>query len=112
MLDPRRVAERIVAVAHAPRPTTLVGSVAWPARLAAALAPNPVSALTAGLIGWGLRRAKPAPAGSGNLFEASVGNDIDGGRRFGAGRVAAAAASAVALAGVAWWLAARRSRSS
>jgi NAD(P)-dependent dehydrogenase (short-subunit alcohol dehydrogenase family) len=111
LLDPRRVAERIVAVTRAPRPTTLVGSVAWPARLAAALAPGTVSALTTGLIAWGLRRARPVPAGSGNLFEASVGNGIDGGRRFGAGRTVATAASALALAGVAWWLSSRRSRS-
>ena len=51
LVDPRTVAARIVYLAAHPRPTTLIGSVAWPARLAHALAPELVASTTARIIG-------------------------------------------------------------
>jgi short-subunit dehydrogenase len=93
MVDPRQVADAVVALLHTPRPTVMVGAVAAPARLAHALAPE-----TCGRVGlWAmeaaLARADEAPRHDGNLFEPSSGTAVDGGYR---------RASPVSFAAVAW----------
>jgi short-subunit dehydrogenase len=101
LVDPRSVAARIVALTHSPRPTTTVGSIAWPARLASAVAPNVVGAVTGWLMDAALARADPAPVTTGNLFEPSQGTAIDGGYR--QRRAGPAGLGLVAL-GLAAWL--------
>jgi len=81
VVDPRTVAARIVQLAHSPRATTTVGSIAWPARIASAVAPNLVGTVTARFMDAALARADPAPVTAGNLFEPSQGTGIDGGHR-------------------------------
>jgi short-subunit dehydrogenase len=104
LVDPHTVAERIVALAHAPRATTLVGSVALPARLAHALAPDLVAAVAGRAIEAALSRADPAPITSGNLFEPSKGHAIEGGFRAGPSRaVALGSVGALGLLALAWW---------
>ncbi|HEX2542921.1 MAG TPA: SDR family oxidoreductase [Caldimonas sp.] len=101
LVDPRTVAARVVvALAHAPRATTMVGSIAWPARLAHALAPNLVGTVTAKLMEAALARADPAPVTTGNLFEASRGTAIDAGHR--RRRAGPAGLGLLALGAAAW----------
>lgn len=81
MLDPREVAAALVALARRPRPSTLLGSVAWPARLAHTLAPDLSARVTRRLMDAAFRSAHPEPVTDGNLFAPSVGHAIDGGYR-------------------------------
>jgi len=81
MLDPREVALALVQLVRHPRPSTLLGSVAWPVRLAHTVAPDLSAGVTRRLMDAGFRKADPAARGEGNLFEPSVGHAIDGGYR-------------------------------
>jgi short-subunit dehydrogenase len=101
VVDPRTVAARIVALAHSPRASTSVGSIAWPARVASAVAPNLVATLTGKFMEAALARADPAPVTTGNLFQASQGTGIDGGHRQ---RRAGPAGLGLMALGVAAWL--------
>jgi short-subunit dehydrogenase len=101
LVDARTVAARVVRLARSPRPTTLVGSIAWPARIASAVAPNLVGAVTGKLMEAGFARADLTPVTAGNLFEASQGTDIDGGHRQ---RRAGVGALGLTVLGVAAWL--------
>ena len=112
LVDPRTVAARIVALTRAPRSTTTVGSVAWPARIGHAVAPDLVAALAAKLIRAALANADAAPVTSGNLFEPSRGTAIDGGYRRRRAASAAGTALGLAAAGAAAWLWWRRSEAS
>ena len=104
LLDPREVAGAIVRVARSPRgrAATPVGSVALPARLASAIAPDLVGRVAHWVIGSALSRADPAPVDSGNLDTPSVDTAIDGGHRSPAGKAIAGGAAIGALA-LAWW---------
>ncbi len=104
VLDPRTVADAIVSLVRSPRPYVSVGSVAWPARIAHAVAPNLVGAWTMRLIDAALRRADPVASGDGNLFEPSVNTEIDGGHRLGTGSVLAVSAAVAAGALLGWWM--------
>lgn len=81
LVDPRRIAQTLVDVARWPRPTTAVGSLAWPARVANALAPGLTGRLVVGAANRAMRHADPVPLSDGNLFEPSQGHAIDGGMR-------------------------------
>jgi hypothetical protein len=71
----------MVAVVRSPRPLTLLGSVAQPARVAQALAPGLTGRLVVGAADRAMRRAEPTPMTEGNLFQPSEGHAIDGGWR-------------------------------
>ena len=106
LLDPREVAATLLSLATRPRPSTSIGIVAWPGRIAHALAPDLVGKVTMQLTEAALARADPAPVHDGNLYEPSVGTAIDGGFR-DARKAAAAPAAAAALfaaAAIGWWL--------
>ncbi|ARP86043.1 SDR family oxidoreductase [Bordetella genomosp. 9] len=79
MLDPRDVAAALVALARRPRPSTMLGSVAWPARLAHMVTPDLSARVARRLMDAGFRRAHPAAMTDGNLFAPSTGHRIDGG---------------------------------
>ncbi|CAM3432401.1 3-oxoacyl-[acyl-carrier-protein] reductase [Bordetella sputigena] len=81
MLDPRQVAAALVTLARRPRPSTLLGSVAWPARVAHTLAPDLSAGITRRIMDMAFRAAKPAPITEGNLYSPSTGHGIDGGYR-------------------------------
>jgi len=81
LVDPREVAQAIVALIHAPRSTTIVGSVAWPARIAHAAAADAVARCMFALTRRALEQARPTAVSGGNLFEPSRGHAIDGGYR-------------------------------
>ena len=81
LVDPRRVADAVVALSQSPRAATSVGSIAWPARILQALAPGLTGRITAKLIGIALNRAKPVVVTDGNLFTPSRDYAIDGGYR-------------------------------
>lgn len=81
LLDPRQVAARLVSLSKSPRAVTSIGSVALPARLAHAIAPQLSSRIAAQLADRALQRADPAPITNGNLFEPSRGHTVDGGYR-------------------------------
>jgi short-subunit dehydrogenase len=111
VLDPRRVADAVVALIRRPRPVTAVGAPALPGRLAHAIAPELLARTTARLMRTALDRADPAPITDGNLFDATRGHAVDGGHRATSGqRVAGASAAALAVgvAGLALWMATRR----
>jgi len=97
VLDPRTVADALVALSRAPRDVVSIGSVATPGRLAHAVAPGLTNRLTVWLADLALRRADPAPVTNGNLFEPSRVHTIDGGYRTLA--VRAMPVAAIALAG-------------
>jgi len=81
LVDPREVALLFVDLVHNPRPTVSIGAVAWPARLAHALAPDLVASTTYGLMDRSLAHADPAAVSAGNLFAPTQGHAIDGGYR-------------------------------
>jgi short-subunit dehydrogenase len=81
LLDAREVARRLVALAKRPRPLTTLGSIAFPARLAHALAPDLTARMTQKVMHRAIAQADPAPVTDGNLFAPSQGHDIDGGYR-------------------------------
>lgn len=99
VLDARTVASRIATLIESPRASTSIGSVALPARIAHAIAPDLVGRMALRVIETALRRADAAPVTDGNLFRPSVGWSIDGGHRhptrnFFVGAIAAAAIAA------------------
>ncbi len=110
LLDPRTVAEAVVGLMDAPRATTPVGSVAWPARIAYAVAPDTVGTTSRWLIGAALQRADRAGITDGNLYAPSVGTDVDGGHRHPAQTLLAAGAVAVGVSALAWWFGSGRSQ--
>jgi short-subunit dehydrogenase len=115
LLDPREVADRVVALIKSPRAQTSIGSVALPGRLAHAIAPQLTGRLTVKFTDRALRRAEPAIATSGNLFEPSRGHAIDGGYRTQAGRalpIAAVTLLGTLGLGLLWLARSRRSRGS
>ncbi len=81
MLDPREVADVLVDLARHPRPKTLLGSVAWPVRLAHTVAPDLSASVTRRLMDAGFKRAEAAPHNEGNLYTPSTGHAVDGGYR-------------------------------
>ena len=103
LVDPRTVADAIVGLMDAPRATTPVGSVAWPARIAYAVAPETVGTTSRWLIGAALQRADPVGISDGNLYAPSVGTEVDGGHRLAANTKLAAGAVAFGAAALAWW---------
>jgi len=113
VLDPREVADALVALSHTPRNVTAIGSVAVPGRLAHAVAPDLTARATRWLMDRAFERADPAPITNGNLFEPSRVHTIDGGYRTLAVRAMPVAAVALAGAiglGLAWALRPRRAR--
>jgi hypothetical protein len=97
------VARAIVALVDAPRPIVMVGSVAGPARLAHALAPELTGRLGLRAMEGALARAERQETSDGNLFEPSVGTAIDGGYRQRGGSVLLAAALiGIASVGLQW----------
>jgi NAD(P)-dependent dehydrogenase (short-subunit alcohol dehydrogenase family) len=104
LVDPRTVAETLLSLGKAPRPSVSIGSVAWPARIAHTVAPDLVARASAWMADIALRRAKPAPISDGNLFAPSQGNAIDGGfREANDGSNAGKVLAAVAVVGLAWY---------
>ncbi|ANN72642.1 SDR family oxidoreductase [Bordetella bronchialis] len=104
MLDPREVAAALVALARRPRPSTMLGSVAWPARLAHTVAPDLSAGITRRVMDGAFKAAKPAPVGDGNLFAPSTGHAIDGGFRRGVrGPGKLLKLGALAVAALAMW---------
>jgi short-subunit dehydrogenase len=114
VVDPRRVADALVALATRPRARTYIGAPAHPGILAHALAPTLVGMVMKWATDRSLQRADPASRSDGNLFAPSRGNAIDGGFRSTKANpaalalgVGAAAVGALTLAG-AWALRQRR----
>lgn len=106
--DPRRTARAIVGLARRPRHSVYVGLPAVLSLLAQCV-PG-YSRINAGLVDVSLRRARPAPRSSGNLFAPPAGERrIEGGYRSSRQRQGAlAAASATAAVAVASWLLLKR----
>jgi short-subunit dehydrogenase len=106
--DPRRTARAIVRLARRPRHSVYVGLPAV-LSLIAQLIPG-YSLINAGLVDNSLRRARPTPRSSGNLFSPPSGERrIEGGFRSARMRHGVlAAASATAAVVVGSWLVRRR----
>lgn len=107
--DPRRTARAIVGLARRPRHSVYVGLPAVLSLLAQCL-PG-YSLVNAGLVDFSLRRARPVPRSSGNLFAPPAGERrIEGRYRSTRGRhgAALAVASAAAAMAIGTWLARRR----
>ncbi|MBU2410441.1 MAG: SDR family oxidoreductase, partial [Gammaproteobacteria bacterium] len=83
VIDPRRVARALVALAKKPRATTYIGAPALPGILAHAIAPNLVAKTMMWLTERSLARSTSAQPTDGNLFDASRGTAVDGGFRAG-----------------------------
>ena len=81
LLDPREVAARAVALIDRPRATVLVGSVALPAKIAHAVAPELVGRVAMWVMERALDNANRALVTAGSLFQPSIGTTIDGGHR-------------------------------
>nr|CAD6437863.1 short-chain dehydrogenase [Rhizobium sp. Q54] len=82
LVDPRDVADAIVAVTQAPRATTTVGSVTNAARLAHLLAPNLSTRILGRFMASYFKRADRVEQSSGNVFSPpSEPGGIDGGMR-------------------------------
>ena len=81
LIDPRRVADAVVALVDRPRPVTWLGAAAAPGRLVHALAPERLGALMRWVTERALGSARAVPPGDGNLFAPSRGTAIDGGQR-------------------------------
>lgn len=105
MLDPREVATAMVALSRRPRRSTLLGSVAWPARVAHTLAPDLSARVTRRIMDTAFKAAKPAPITDGNLYAPSTGHGIDGGYRQSArsGRTRLLKLGALAVTALALW---------
>jgi len=109
MLDPREVAAALVRLARSPRASTMIGSLAWPARLAHTVIPDLSARLTRHAMNAGFRAARPTAPTDGNLFKPSHGHGIDGGLRHEATRarkrrMAQAGALAAAMVLALWRL--------
>ncbi|WP_144641241.1 SDR family oxidoreductase [Bordetella genomosp. 13] len=98
MLDPREVADAVVTLARNPRPSLLLGSIAWPTRLAHAVAPDLSASITRRIMDAGFRAADPEAMTDGNLYMPSSGHAIDGGFRGQRSPAMATAIKAAALA--------------
>lgn len=101
LLDPQQVARAVVGLVRRPRDALSIGSVAWPSRLAHALAPGLLGRATKRLFDAALQRADAAPSTPGNLFDPSRRHAVDGGYRAASPlppATAPVAAGAVALA--------------
>ncbi|MBA3599477.1 MAG: SDR family oxidoreductase [Methylibium sp.] len=107
LVDAREVAAALVKLAKSPRASTGIGSVAPPARLAHAIAPNLLGRLSRQLFDLALARAQPAPITDGNLFSPSQGSAIDGGYRRPV-PLGVSLAAVAALGALAWWATSRR----
>ena len=110
MLDPRRVAQAIVALAYSsnPKPVTWLGASALPSRVANAVSPS----LYGRARRWFGERSmgQSMPMSDGNLYEPSADASIDGGIRT-ARAEAATAAIVLGTVGLALgWFIGRRSR--
>lgn len=81
VIDPRTVADALVALATRPRNTTYIGAPARASILAHALAPDLVVRSMKWLTDKSLQRARPAQRSDGNLYTPFRGNAIDGGFR-------------------------------
>ena len=107
MLDPRRVAQAIVALAYSPhpKPVTWIGAGALPSRVAHAVSPTLFGRAMHWLGARNLRHSDPAPVSDGNLYEPSTATSIDGGVRTARAEAATAAIvlGSVGLA-LGWWL--------
>lgn len=79
LLDPYRVAEHIVELIQAPRPYVSIGSLAWPARIAHAVAPNLTLRITRRLTDMALKRADPIRETEGNLYHPTQDPRVRGG---------------------------------
>lgn len=112
VLDPRRVAHAIVALAYSPhpRPITWLGAAALPSRVANAVSPTLFGRARHWLGERGRKHGQSAPMSDGNLYEPSADAAIDGGIRT-ARAEAATAAIVLGTVGLAlgWWIG-RRSR--
>lgn len=101
LLDPRRVADAVVALMDRPRAVTWLGAAAAPGRLAHALAPQRLGAFMQWATDKALRSAQPVAKSDGNLFAPSRGTAIDGGQRranrMAVGRVAVLGVLGLAL---------------
>ncbi|WP_207480291.1 SDR family oxidoreductase [Arenibaculum pallidiluteum] len=86
VLDPERVAEAMVSLAEAPRPSLRIGLGIEAARLASGIAPDITDRLTAMVMEYGLGRSPRTAPRQGNLFEPSRGDVVHGG--FGASALA------------------------
>ncbi|CAN7643136.1 SDR family oxidoreductase [Acidovorax sp. Leaf78] len=100
LLDPRRVADAIVALVDRPRAVTWLGAAAVPGRVAHTLAPERLGAVMRWVTERALGSARAVPSGDGNLFEPSRGTAIDGGQRR-AQRNSLGLVAAMGIAGVA-----------
>lgn len=111
LLDPRQVATAIVALIDAPRAFVAIGSAAWPARIAHAIAPGLLGRATMAAMKRTFERADAAPITEGNLYTPSVGTGIDGGYRRPGRALALGAVSVVTAAAlIAWALNSRSAR--
>ncbi|MFN4117914.1 SDR family oxidoreductase [Acidovorax sp.] len=103
LLNPRRVADAVVALAQSPQPraVTWLGAAAGPGRLAQTVAPDALGAFMRWATAKALGLARPAPSTDGNLFAPSRGTAVDGGRSKAAnqalGRLAALGAVGLVL---------------
>jgi len=95
LTDPLEVAEVVVGLARRPRSMVGIGAPVMPGRLAHAIAPDLLGRGTRWLMDRAFERAGPAQPVDGNLFEASRGNDIQGGFRKGSSASRAVAATAL-----------------
>ena len=105
LVDPRSVANVLLSLAHRPRASTSVGSVAMPSWLAGQLAPQLTGRISREAIRRALGQADTAPVTDGNLFAPSQGHNIDGGYRMPMARkvpVVGAALLGVAALGWLW----------
>lgn len=115
LLDPQQVAQAVVGLVKRPRDALSIGSVAWPSRLAHALAPGLLGRATKRLFDAALQRADAAPSTQGNLFDPSRRHAVDGGYRSAsplppATAPVAGGAAALALAALAYALWRQRRR--
>ena len=108
MLDPREVATAVVNLLDNPKASTMVGSIAWPVRMAHSLAPDLSARITRVLMDIGFRRAKRVALSDGNLYAPSQGHGVDGGFRDSSGKVGMPIkAGAIAIVVFAAWRALR-----
>lgn len=111
VLDPRRVAQAIVALAFTPHPrhVTWIGAAALPSRVANAVSPTLFARARRWLSERSQVHGQSAPLSDGNLYEPSADALIDGGIR-NARAEAATAAIVLGTVGLAlgWWMGSRR----